>query len=310
MVSLTNKKNHISKNKISGWIFSYAFLAIPLVLFLIFYVYVNIDSFLLAFQEIRLTGEREFVGLNNFKKFWKGMTDGTQIGVSFFNSITLYLCRLFIAMPMNIAWSWALFRGFRGAQVVRVLVMIPSIISAFVFSLVFKTFAGAPFQEVMINLGAKNFPNLIDTNTTIFGTMVFYSLWVSFATGLIVYPNAMRGIDPALFESAKIDGMETMLQELYYIVLPIIFPTISTFIITGFSAIFTDSGPLMAFFMYSAPTETYTMGYFMVVQVFGQSASTRGYPLAAAGGMMLTLVMAPLTILLRNFLEKISPTEG
>ena len=310
MVSLKNKKNHMSKNKISGWIFSYAFLAIPVVLFLVFYVYVNLDSFLLAFQEIRLTGEREFVGFANFKKFCDGMLNGSQINISFFNSIILYACRLFIAMPLNIAWSWALFRGFRGSQTIRVLVMMPSIISAFVFSLVFKMIVGAPFQEIMINLGWKTFPNLIDTNATVFGTIVFYSIWISFATGLIVYPNAMRGIDPALFESAKIDGMETMLEELRYIVLPMIFPTISTFLITGFSAIFTDSGPLMAFFMYSAPTETYTMGYFMTVQVFGVDASTRGYPLAAAGGMMLTLIMGPLTILLRNFLEKISPMEA
>ena len=119
----------------------------------------------------------------------------------------------------------------------------------------------------------------------------------------------MRSIDPALFESAKIDGLSTMWQELRYIILPLIFPTLSTFLILGFSGIFSGSGPLVAFYMYSAPAQAYNMGYYMLVKTLAQATNPTGYPQISAAGMMLTIIMAPLTLLLRSFLEKVSPVE-
>lgn len=300
----------LSNQKTSSYLFCYGFLVYPVVLFLIFYVYVNLNSFVLAFQSITLEGKRTWVGFRNFAAFIDGLRHSGLIRISFFNSIKVYFINLIICMPLYIAFSWLLFKKIFGHTVIRVIIMMPSIISSFVFCLVFRSFAGAPLQEMMQELGAKNFPNLVDDSNYAFGTTIFYQIWISFSTSLIVYPNAMRGIDPALFESGRIDGMSTMWQELRYIILPLMFPTISTFLIVGFSGIFSGAGPLVAFYMYSAPAQAYTMGYYMLVETLAKAGNPTGYPQIAAGGLMLTMVVAPLTLLLRRVLDKISPVEG
>ena len=309
MATERKKKNAFARNKISGWIFAYSFLAYPLLLFAVFYVYMNFNSFILAFQRIKLDGTRVFVGLENIREFWEGMTGSGLIKISFWNSILRWVLSTGIGVPLAIIWSWLMFRKFPGWNLVRLIVMVPSIVGGFVYSLVFKIFAGAPVQQLMQAIGFENFPNLMSDGNYVFGTTMFYTIWTSFSSSLIIYPNAMRSIDPALFESAKIDGMSSMWQELWYIVLPLIYPTMTTFFITGFSAIFSDAGPLVAFFMYEGPAQAYNIGYMMTVQIFADSSSTVNLPKVSAAGLVLTLIIGPLTLLLRWGLDKLSPLE-
>jgi hypothetical protein len=65
---------------------------------------------------------------------------------------------------------------------------------------------------------------------------------------------------------------------------------------------------LVTFFMYGAPTESWTMGYYNTIKVF--NSSTTGYPVVAAGGLVLTAIMTPLVIGVRKGLDKIDPCEG
>ena len=131
-------------------------------------------------------------------------------------------------------------------------------------------------------------------------------IWLSFATSLIVYPTAMRGINPEVLESAKIDGISNMFQELWYIILPLIYPTLTTFLITGFAAIFSTSGPLLEFYYTDAPDYVSNMGYYFTKMILVDGTEF-SYPKYAAGGIILTIIVAPLTILLKWALEKFGP---
>ncbi len=307
---VSNKKRKFTRKIAKEWSFCYLFLIYPLALFAIFYVYVNVNSFVMAFQRINIDGTRDFIGFDNFATFFKSLTaEEGLLKISFWNSIIKFLIGNLVALPLQLLFSYMLFKKCFANRLIRILVMMPSIISSYIFTLVFRNFAGAPLQSFMqLNMGLKNFPNLMDDSRYVFGTTVFYTIWVSFSTSLIIYPNAMRSIDPAIFESAKIDGMCTIWQELWYIILPLIFPTLTTFLVLGVAAIFTDSGPLIAFYMYESPPEAYNMGYYLTVQVFNNSNPIR-FPGVAAGGMILTLIIAPLTLLTRWYLEKINPVQ-
>ena len=303
------KTVRISRKTAKEWAFSYAFLAYPLLLFAVFYVYVNFDSFVLAFQDVNLDGTRVFAGWKHFSYFINALfAEEGLIKISFLNSMKMYVAGLLISLPLQLLFSYMLFKKCFAHQVIRVLIMMPSIISTFVFCLVFRNFAGATLQEIMRSWGFVNFPNLMDNSNYTFGTTLFYSIWISFSSSLIIYPNAMRSIDPAIYESAQIDGMCTMWQEMRYIILPLIFPTLSTFLVLGFSAMMTDSGALVPFFRYSAPAPAYNMGYYLTVQVFNES-NPMNFPGVAATGMVLTAFIAPLTLLIRYVLDKIDPTS-
>ena len=300
-----SKRNKLKKN-----LFVYSLIAYPLILFLIFYVVVNFNSILLAFQTIDGSG-KSFAGLNNFKTFLSEMFgEGNLLSYSFINSIKLYFFNLVVCMPLYVFFSYLLFKKCFLNKTVSFLVMIPSIMSGLVIALIFVNFIGSngPLTFIMERTGwnGGKWLNLLYDEKYAFGTTLFYMIWLSFATSLIVYPTAMRGINPEVLESAKIDGVSNMFQELWYIILPLIYPTLTTFLITGFAAIFSTSGPLLEFYYTDAPDYVSNMGYYFTKMILVDGTEF-SYPKYAAGGIILTIIVAPLTILLKWALEKFGP---
>ncbi len=300
-----SKRNKLKKN-----LFVYSLIAYPLILFLIFYVVVNFNSILLAFQTIDGSG-KSFAGLNNFKTFLSEMFgEGNLLSYSFINSIKMYFINLVVCMPLYVFFSYLLFKKCFLNKTVSFLVMIPSIMSGLVIALIFVNFIGSngPLTFIMERTGwnGGKWLNLLYDEKYAFGTTLFYMIWLSFATSLIVYPTAMRGINPEVLESAKIDGISNMFQELWYIILPLIYPTLTTFLITGFAAIFSTSGPLLEFYYTDAPDYVSNMGYYFTKMILVDGTEF-SYPKYAAGGIILTIIVAPLTILLKWALEKFGP---
>lgn len=300
-----SKRNKLKKN-----LFVYSLIAYPLILFLIFYVVVNFNSILLAFQTIDGSG-KSFAGLNNFKTFLSEMFgEGNLLSYSFINSIKMYFINLVVCMPLYVFFSYLLFKKCFLNKTVSFLVMIPSIMSGLVIALIFVNFIGSngPLTFIMERTGwnGGKWLNLLYDEKYAFGTTLFYMIWLSFATSLIVYPTAMRGINPEVLESAKIDGVSNMFQELWYIILPLIYPTLTTFLITGFAAIFSTSGPLLEFYYTDAPDYVSNMGYYFTKMILVDGTEF-SYPKYAAGGIILTIIVAPLTILLKWTLEKFGP---
>lgn len=302
------KQKKLNVKEISKNLFVLSILAYPLLLFIVFYVGINFNSILMAFQSFTIQGEMGWIGLDNFSSFINDVLGGNAwVSISFTNSLKMYIINLIICMPLYLFFSYILFKKCYGHKFMRAIVMIPQILSGFIMCLIFKKFVTVALPSIMkVNFGYDVFPNLLEHPSFSFGTNIFYMIWISFATSLIVYPNAMNEIDDGILEAAKIDGVNDMFSEMWYIILPLIYPTISTFLITGFSTILTISGSVPTFYMFDAPFETYNMGYFYWKQVI-QATSYNGYPQLAAGGLLMTLIVAPLTIMLKNFLEKFGP---
>lgn len=306
------KGNPLQKNVVSKYIFVYSILAYFLVLFAVFYVWVNFNSILMAFQFYKLDGTVEWIGFDNFKNFLgKVFTEGNVVSVSFFNSLRLYVICLVISMPLYIFFSYVLFKKCLAHGAIRLLVMLPSILSGFIVCLMFKSFVMKGVPGLLKNtFGVANPPNFFEDPAWAFGTCVFYGIWSSFATNLIVYPNAMKEIDEGILEAAKVDGVSNMFQELFYIILPLIYPTISTFLITGLAAILSTDGSLVTLYYEKAPNEVYNMGYYYWKLVKGAGSNYTNYPELAAGGLIMTFIVAPLTLGARWLLNKLDPTEN
>ena len=292
-------------------LFVYSLIGYPLILFCIFYIGINFNSIILAFQSIDGTG-KHFAGFKNFQLFWQEMTgSGNLLFYSLINSLKMYAINLVICMPLYICFSYLLFKKCLFNRAISFLVMIPSIMSGLVISLVFVNFIGSngPLTELckIFGINEGKWINLLYSEEYAFGTTLFYSIWLSFSTSLLVYPTAMRGISLEVFESAKIDGVSNMFQELRYIILPLIYPTLTTFLVTGFAAIFSNSGPLMEFYHTEAPNYVSNMGYYFTRAVLVDGTELN-YPKYAAGGLILTILIGPLTMLLKRFLEKFDYT--
>lgn len=307
------KKSNFSRN---AFIFSMLFY--PMLLFVVFWVCVNVNSFVMAFTKSDLYGKTEFVWFDNFKEFLsKLFSDTDAVGLSMLNSLKIYAVNLIISLPLYIIFSYLVFKKCFMHKTIRAVVMLPQIISGFVVSMLFSAFisgTSSPMTTLFLKLGVldgRGAPLELlysDNFRYALPTMIFYGIWVSFGMNMIVYPNAMKEIDSGILESAAIDGVRTMWQELRYIILPLIFPTLETFLVTGIATMLTDEGCVLTFFPSGIPVgaNVSNMGYYYFMQV--NNGNTGNYNMMSAGGLILTLIVAPITIGVRYLLEKFGPS--
>lgn len=299
---MTDKK----KKRARELAFIWGMLAWPLAMWLLNYVYVNSSSILLAFQRVDANFKYHWNGLNNFKMAFKNLSSGGAIlAIGLKNNLKLFFWTFVIGFPLNMIFGYYLFKQKLGHQVVRFVVMTPSLLSGMVVSLLFLKFCETALPELALKLFNVKIGNLLRQESTAIPTIIFYSLWTGFTTSLIYYPNAMNAIDNSLLESAMIDGA-TAVQELLYIIIPLIHPTIMTLIISNLPAIFTNSGPLFAFYYQDAPLYAMTMGYYLFTETIYGSGE-QGYPYLSALGFLLSAVTLPIVYLGKYFFEVTDP---
>lgn len=295
------KQKTIKTIKKYGFIWS--ILIYPTILFLIFYVAVNINSIILAFQKIDYqTGQAEFAGFANFIRFGELVAGDALFQTSIINSLKMYVINFVISVPLMILFSFYIYKKMPMSAVFRLLVMIPSIISSFIMCMLFQKLVENGLPDLFRNLFGIEFPKLLSDERYTFGTCLFYMIWISFSTSLLVMPNAMKEIPEEVIESAQLDGV-SHLKELWYIVIPLIMPTLSTFIVTGISGIFSNVGPVHMFYMYDAFPEVYNVGYYLLRMTLIAETSA-SYPFLSAAGIVFTLIIAPLTFLVKWLLER------
>ncbi len=292
--------------------FASVLLIFPIVLFLIFSVYGKLYSIWLAFSEVDFLGKSKFLGFerlfDNFKELFAQLGgDGELIRISFLNSLKTWGLNFVISMPLYYIFSYFIYKKTWGARFFQTVTMLPQIISALIFSLVFKQVVNGPLIEIMNLFGAQDFPNLLSETKYTYGLVIFYNIWVSFGMSVVFYSNAMTSISPEIIESAQLDGVYNMFQELFYILIPMTFTTFKTMLVIGMTTLFTTDYGLMNFYMYGAPAEVWHMGYYYTVKVYNSSST--GYPLLAASGIILTMLSTPIVLWVRKFTDRIDPMD-
>lgn len=298
------KTSSLRRRKLREYGFAYLVLAYPLALFIVFYIVVNFNSFLLAFQKVDINYNYVFNGWENFRAVWRDLVshDNRMLSLSFLNSFLRFILITGIGMPFNLLFGYMIYRKMRGTGAFRLIVMLPSIISGMLMALMFqKLMYALPNMFKTIGL---SFPKMMSDDHYVFGMTIFYSLWTGFGSAVIMYPNIMGSIDPEIIESGKIDGCSP-LEELWHIIIPMILPTITTFLVTGVAGIFNDMGPNYIFWDTSAPARASNIGYLIYAKVLKDGAVQYGY--TSALGMCCTLIAFPLTMLVKFGLEKADP---
>ena len=93
-----------------------------------------------------------------------------------------------------------------------------------------------------------------------------------------------------------------------------IYRTYTTFLIVQVSAIFTSQMNLYTFFGYEAGDSLSTIGYDIYKNTVQGDVVQRGsymtHPQVSAYGLILTVIVAPLSILLKKAMEKFGPSAN
>jgi ABC-type sugar transport system permease subunit len=102
----------------------------------------------------------------------------------------------------------------------------------------------------------------------------------------------MRRIPKEIFESASLDGI-TLGKELTSMIVPLIWPMLSTKLILSVAGVFGASGPILLFTNGEYGTQTIGFAMYQQYKEFGQVAR------AATIGFIFTMISLPLVFLTR-----------
>ncbi len=295
--------NGIKKKKrdVNDIIFYAGLMAWPVIFFIVFYVCINVNSILLAFKDYDvLSGKATFIGFDNFKRAFINFVSNADLIYAMRNSVIKYAIGLLIGLTLNLLFAYYIYKGIYFSNVFKIILFLPHIISCMSLVVIFTYFV-----DKLLPILAPSLTGLLADPNKQFPTLIFFGFWVGFGSSMLIYLGAFNNISVDVLEAGKLDGV-TPLKEFWTICLPLIYPTLSTFITTGFVGLFTDQMNLVEFFGNRADTRIQTLGYYLFSRTL--QASTADYPYLSAMGLIMTAVCAPLTFLIRWLLRKLGPS--
>lgn len=170
----------------------------------------------------------EFVGLQWYQMLVSSPTQMAQIGqvllntlaISFLGIATSILPLVFAVFLNEVRAKW-----FRNA--VQTLTTLPNFISwVLVYMIAFSLFSSSGLvNNVLEDFGLITTPiKFLDSADNVWLVMTLWSVWKGLGWGAIIYLAAISGIDPSMYESARIDGAGRF-QTIWYITVPALMPT-------------------------------------------------------------------------------------
>ncbi|MBM7573658.1 raffinose/stachyose/melibiose transport system permease protein [Aquibacillus albus] len=191
-----------------------------MVLFFLFQTYPTIQGIFYSFTNWKGYGDWEFVGLDNFLRFFRD--DRTQhaysftFGYSILSTILVNVISLFVALGLNAKIKFQ--------KTLRAIYFLPNILSVLIIGFIF----GFIFSHVIPELGASLGIGLLEKN--ILGNpnlawigIVLVAVWQAVAFNTILYLAGLQTVPMELYEAARIDGASRWI-EFWKITFPLIAP--------------------------------------------------------------------------------------
>jgi multiple sugar transport system permease protein len=282
--------------KLAPWLF----LTPGIIMFSLYVILPVFQSIDISFYAWDGLGEKEYVGLDNYKE----LIDDEAFYTSLKNNV-IWLVLYMLAVPAGLFVALFLNQTVRGIRIYKSLFFFPFVISQVVVGLVFSWFYDPTHGLMNILLNAIGFDSiavLADETYVTYGIIVA-GLWPQTAYCMILYLTGLNSVDPEQIEAARLDNAKGW-KLLWYIILPQLKP--ATFI----AVVVTVIGALRSFDLISIMTSggpwgsSRVLAYYMYEQAFSEYGFRMGY--GAAIAVVLFLIMM---IYIAGFLYKMYRDE-
>ena len=316
--SILRRGNKASSQKTfrrEALIFCYLCMLIPLVQWLVFWLYVNVQTIMLAFKN-PLTDQWDFKV--NFIWLWRTQVhiDPTSLRYeqslmkAFENTMIFFGIRLFFTLPMSVVIAYFIYKKIWGYKVFRLAFYLPAVVPSLVMTTVCQqiTQSGGILDKMFncIPLGG-----LLENPATARGTLIVYVLLCSFTTNVLLFSGGMARVPMEVIEAAKLDGVGPF-QEIIFLIIPLIWPTVTTQIILAFTNMFDGGGPVLLLTQGRNGTTTLAFWLFYQIAGTGRTAIPDGGPgvyRVSAVGLILTAIAVPIVLIVRKIFDKVEPVE-
>lgn len=215
-------------------------LFLPTFLYFFIFKYIPMWGVSISFLDYKAFlgfAKSSFVGLKHYQAFFASPDAFSIIR----NTLLLGLSTLAWGFPMPIIFALILneVRNMKFKKLVQTISYMPHFISHVVVVGMMFSFLSpirGPINVIIQNLGGSkiDFMSIPEYFRTLY---VASDLWQQLGWGAIIYLAALSGIDPQLYEAAKIDGAGKF-RQVISITLPSLAPTIITMLLLRSGAIF------------------------------------------------------------------------
>jgi putative aldouronate transport system permease protein len=187
--------------------------------FLILTYYPLVHSVFISLQNFNLIGNRPFVGLQNYQavlsdpNFWAAFRNTLFLGASIL--IIGFFAPIVIALSLNeVLQQWA-------KRTLQMVIYIPHLFSWVVVGGLWIQLlnpAGGLINAVLHAFGVPPVQFMSDPNTARW-VIILVSVWKDVGFNCILYLAAIVGINPELYNAARVDGASHW-QEVWHITIP------------------------------------------------------------------------------------------
>ncbi|MBR3761727.1 MAG: sugar ABC transporter permease [Lachnospiraceae bacterium] len=205
---------------------------LPVVAYLILFHYKPLYGVIIAFKRFKPhlgIIDSPWVGLQHFKSLVTDM----YFTRSLRNTLTISLLTLIFSFPAPVLLALLLneVKSSKVKRTVQTITYMPHFVATVIVCgmIVSFTQSSGLFNDIIAFFGGKR-TNLLIQEKYFYPIYIISGIWQNVGWNSIIYLAALSGIDQEQYEAAKVDGANR-LQQLWYITLPGLIPTISMLLI-------------------------------------------------------------------------------
>lgn len=279
-------------------IFVAGMLLIPVAHFIVFWVAVNFNSILLAFQRFDRAIGGNYFTFNNFKDMAALFGKNGGLRIAFANTFLTWGFTVIFLLPWGFTLTYLLYKKIALSSLWRTMLFVPALLPTVALTSIFLyiILPEAPVGKFFALFRAGTPYPFLEAGYARW-TVIGYFFLTNFGGQFVLLSGAMSRIPKEVIESAKIDGAGTRV-EMLRIVLPLCWPTISMILLLNVTGIFTASGPVMLLTGGGGNTTTVSFWIF-------NSVRNNSVYMPAALGILLTVILFPIVLLARWGLGKV-----
>lgn len=275
---------------------------LPVINFLVFYVYVNLSSFTMAF-----TDRNGVFSLDNFARIFAEIAEqDSPLQIALKNTLLTFAVTLAM-YPFQVLVSYFIYKKIPLAGAYRFLFFIPTVIFSVAVSTIFTRMMapnGAIAALVQQIAGLDYPPELLADSAYANIVVIAHLVWLSFPGDLIIWGGTFARIPQDVLEAGKMDGTSWW-TEFTKIIVPMVWPTVSLQMVLKFCGIFGASGAV--FLLTKGEYGTMTLASWMYLQLYNQSGNvytSNVYNYLSAVGLLTTVVAVAISLLIRKITDK------
>lgn len=272
-----------------------AFLALPLLLLLVFTYLPFVDMVEYSFYRWDGYSDKVFIGWANYKALFSE----PQYFAAFKSSIYYFIGSI-VQIGIALYFANVFFYKLRGKNFFKGVLFFPYLLNGVAIGFVFLYFfkPGGVLDSILLALGVakENLPLWLGDTALVNWSLTFVSVWRYMGQNMVMFCGATQSISSELFEAAQIDGAGRW-EQFRYIMLPNIRSIISL------NLILAVKGAISVYEIPFIMTKGTGGSMTFVIKTLSTAFTDKKIGLSCAMGVILLIIVMIITFIQKRFVE-------